>query len=124
MSFGIQSQAIIPSELRVAAGQDRFGEQRGLGISVLAFKVSGQDSSDLFVIEQTLGEKGGPARHLHYDQDEWFYALKIESEMWTILPSTNVLQMWQIGKGYAIEVSTPAKPPPGAWSIRPAGFAR
>ncbi|HEY8285267.1 MAG TPA: cupin domain-containing protein [Chloroflexota bacterium] len=61
--------------LSVAAGEDRFGEQRGLGISSIAFKVSGQDRSGLFILENTFRAKGGPARHLHYDQDEWFYAL-------------------------------------------------
>src|SRR5262245_49782987 len=64
--------------LWVAAGQDRFGQHRGLGISVIDFKVVPQDSSGLFVLENTFHAKGGPARHLHYDQDEWFYALEGE----------------------------------------------
>ena len=57
----------------VADGKDRFGEHRGLGISSIGFKVSGQDSNSLFILENTFRQKGGPARHLHYDQDEWFY---------------------------------------------------
>lgn len=36
--------------------------------------MSPQDSSGLFILENAFREKGGPARHLHYDQDEWFYA--------------------------------------------------
>jgi quercetin dioxygenase-like cupin family protein len=28
------------------------------------------------VLENTFHAKGGPARHLHYDQDEWFYAVE------------------------------------------------
>ncbi len=64
--------------LRVAAGTDRFGERRGLGISVIDFKVSTQDSGGLFILENTFREKGGPARHLHHDQDEWFYAIEGE----------------------------------------------
>lgn len=64
--------------LVVAAGEDRFGEHRGLGISVIAFKVVPQDSSGLLVIENTFHAKGGPARHLHFDQDEWFYAVEGE----------------------------------------------
>ncbi|MSO83804.1 MAG: cupin domain-containing protein [Acidobacteria bacterium] len=61
----------------VVAGQDRFGESRGLGITTLAFKVSTQDAGGgLFIVEQTNKEKGGPARHLHYEQDEWFYAIE------------------------------------------------
>ena len=68
----------VPPALRVAAGTDRFGEERGLGISSIDFKVSGQDSSGLFILENTFHAKGGPARHLHYDQDEWFYSVEGE----------------------------------------------
>ena len=65
--------------VHVAAGQDRFGEHRGLGISTMAFKVATADTQGgLFILEQTNREKGGPARHLHYEQDEWFYALEGE----------------------------------------------
>jgi quercetin dioxygenase-like cupin family protein len=62
----------------VAAGADRFGERRGLGISTIEFKVSPQDSGGLLVLENTFHAKGGPARHLHYEQDEWFYAVESE----------------------------------------------
>lgn len=59
----------------VAAGADCFGEARGLGVSTIQFKVAGQGSDGLFVLENTFHAKGGPARHLHYDQDEWFYVV-------------------------------------------------
>lgn len=36
------------------------------------------DSDGLLMIENTFHAKGGPARHLHYDQDEWFYAVEGE----------------------------------------------
>ena len=39
----------LPPAIRVAAGEDRFGEHRGLGISVIEFKVVPQDSSGLFI---------------------------------------------------------------------------
>ena len=64
--------------LLVAAGKDRFGEHRGLGISSINFKLTPQDSNGLFIIENTFREKGGPARHLHYNQEEWFYILEGE----------------------------------------------
>jgi quercetin dioxygenase-like cupin family protein len=67
-----------PPFLRVAAGEDQFGEQRGLGISTIQFKVVPPDSKGIFIIENTFREKGGPARHLHFDQDEWFYAVEGE----------------------------------------------
>lgn len=63
---------------QVAAGEDLFGEHRGLGISTIAFKVVPQSSRDILTLENTFHAKGGPARHLHYDQDEWFYALEGE----------------------------------------------
>ena len=70
--------ADMPAALRVAAGADRFGEQRGLGISTIAFKVTTPNPSGLFILENTFLVKGGPARHLHYEQDEWFYILEGE----------------------------------------------
>jgi len=73
-----QTQVRKPDLLRVPAGQDYFGEQRSLGISEIAFKVVPQDSSGFLAIENTFRAKGGPARHLHYDQDEWFYAVEGE----------------------------------------------
>ena len=73
-----QFSVALPPVLRVAAGEDRFGEHRGLGISTIDFKVSPQDEDGLLILENTFHAKGGPARHLHYDQDEWFYAIEGE----------------------------------------------
>lgn len=33
---------------------------------------------DLLILENTFHVKGGPARHLHIAQDEWFYAVEGE----------------------------------------------
>jgi quercetin dioxygenase-like cupin family protein len=74
----IEFHSDVPSLLRVAANEDQFGEQRGLGVSQITFKVTPKDSSGIFIIENTFHEKGGPAKHLHYNQDEWFYALEGE----------------------------------------------
>ncbi len=70
--------ADLPAALLLAAGADRFGEQRGLGISTIAFKVTTPNPSDVFILENTFLAKGGPARHLHYEQEEWFYILEGE----------------------------------------------
>ena len=78
MNQPLQSPVEFPRALRVAAGEDQFGEHRGLGISSIAFKVSGQDAGGLFILENTFHARGGPARHLHYDQDEWFYPVEGE----------------------------------------------
>lgn len=74
----IQPHPDGPQVLRVPAGEDQFGERRGLGVSTIAFKVTSPDPGGCLVLENTFHEKGGPARHLHYDQDEWFYALEGE----------------------------------------------
>jgi quercetin dioxygenase-like cupin family protein len=58
----------------VSAGQDRFGEHRGLGVSVITFKVVPTFADGTLIIENVFHTKGGPARHLHFEQDEWFYA--------------------------------------------------
>ena len=70
--------ADMPAIMRVAAGADRFGEERGLGISTIAFKVTTPNPSDVFIMENTIVAKGGPARHLHYELEEWFYILEGE----------------------------------------------
>lgn len=73
-----QMQPDTSTILKIAAGQDQFGEFRGLGVSSIAFKVSSGDPNGLLVLENTFHQKGGPARHLHHDQDEWFYVVEGE----------------------------------------------
>jgi len=73
-----QTQASIPPSRRIAAGEDQFGEYRSLGVSTVTFKVASQDENGLLIIENTFHQKGGPARHLHHEQDEWFYAIEGE----------------------------------------------
>lgn len=60
---------------RLASGKDLFGEQRGLGVSEITFKVLPANNSDPLIIENSFHAPGGPARHLHLNQDEWFYVL-------------------------------------------------
>jgi quercetin dioxygenase-like cupin family protein len=64
---------------RVPRGEDCLDEQRGMGITSLQFKVTPAETGEgLFVIEQTVREKGGPPRHVHPDQEEWFYVIEGE----------------------------------------------
>ena len=61
----------------VLSHQDRSGETHNIGYSTLAYKVLTHDThGDLFAAEHTLRQKGGPPRHLHPHQDEWFYVLE------------------------------------------------
>lgn len=91
------SQSKVQSLLRVGANEDQFGEQRGLGVSEITFKVTPKDSNGIFIIENTFHEKGGPAKHLHYEQDEWFYAVEgvflfeIGQEQFELHPGDSVL---------------------------------
>ena len=63
----------------VARGAGRLGEPQGRGIDQVFIKVSTADSNGgLLVVERTHQAKGGPGRHFHYDQDEWFYVVEGE----------------------------------------------
>ena len=64
----------------ISAGGDRFQERRKVfGSRGIDFKVSTLDTNGgLFVVEATDGTKGGPPRHLHHEQEEWFYVVESE----------------------------------------------
>jgi mannose-6-phosphate isomerase-like protein (cupin superfamily) len=66
--------------LHVADGRSRFDEELMIwGVIPLQIKVASEDTAGrLFVFEHADMGRGGPPRHLHYDQDEWFYAVKGE----------------------------------------------
>jgi len=62
----------------VRRGQDRAGAPHSLGFSTLCFKtLSSEAGGNLFIIEHTNLMPGkGPALHLHYGQEEWFYVME------------------------------------------------
>ncbi len=64
----------------VRAGEDRSGHLHPLGFSSLAFKVVPSDTSgNLLVIEhRNLLPDTGPALHMHFSQEEWFYVMEGE----------------------------------------------
>ena len=66
--------------------------------STLALKVLTQDTQGaLFTIEHTNHKKGGPPRHVHPHQDEWFYVLdgefiaEIGDQRVTLHPGDSIL---------------------------------
>ena len=84
----------------VPAGGDRFRRQRESGFTrtVIDFKVSTLDTDGgLSVAEITYFHKGGPPRHLHHEQDEWFYAvegeyvIEVGEERYELGPGDSVL---------------------------------
>ena len=108
---------------RVPAGADYLGEQRGLGVSTIQFKVAGAGSPDLLILENTFHARGGPPRHRHLMQDEWFYAvegtfaLEIGAERMTLSPGESAFAPRMIphvwahvgeGRGRMVIVFTPA----------------
>jgi mannose-6-phosphate isomerase-like protein (cupin superfamily) len=85
--------------MRIPAGSDRFQEHRKVfGSMSIDYKVSATDTDgDLFVIENTNDLKGGPPRHLHHEQEEWFYVIEgeylieIGNESYAMGPGDSVL---------------------------------
>lgn len=123
MSETLSMPIDTPDAMRVAAGADCYGEQRGLGVSVIAFKVVPSDSSGLLILENTFHAKGGPARHLHTDQEEWFYAvegefvIEVGSERLRLYPGDSLMAPRQVphvwahvgdGQGRMLIVFNPA----------------
>ena len=98
---------------KVLAGEDQFGEHRGLGISEISFKVLPKDNEGLFIIENTFHAKGGPPKHLHYDQDEWFYAvegefiLEVGDEKMILKPGESLLAPREIPHVWAFTGNSP-----------------
>jgi len=101
------NQFNIPSPIRVAANEDQYGKHRGLGVSQITFKVTPKDNNGIFIIENTFHEKGGPAKHLHYDQEEWFYALEgdflleVGNEQFQMKPGDSILAPRKISHVWA-----------------------
>ncbi len=97
MEGTVDGPASLAPLLRLLAGADRYGERRGLGVSEISFKLCPEDSGGILVIENTFHAPGGPARHLHHEQDEWFYAvegefvLEVGAERFVLQPGDSVL---------------------------------
>jgi quercetin dioxygenase-like cupin family protein len=86
-------------EIFVPAGRDRGNSQRKvLGNLTVHFKVPGQATNGaLLVIENVSNGRGGPPRHLHLAQEEWFYAMESEfvvevgDEQYHLQPGDSIL---------------------------------
>ena len=68
----------------VEAGTDRSGQphKAARANSHLDFKVLTRESSGaLFIMENRNMVRGGPPRHVHYEQEEWFYFIEGSDEV-------------------------------------------
>jgi mannose-6-phosphate isomerase-like protein (cupin superfamily) len=64
---------------KIARDGDRYAAHRDVGIGTLSFKVTTADSNGAFLVAEIAHRaKGGPPRHLHRDQDEWFHVIEGE----------------------------------------------
>jgi mannose-6-phosphate isomerase-like protein (cupin superfamily) len=92
----------------VRSGEDRLGERHTLGVSSTAYKVSGPDTNGgLFIMEHANRTKGGPVRHVHHHEEEWFYALdgeyivEVGSERFRLKPGDSILGPREIPHAWA-----------------------
>lgn len=99
----------IQRALHVPNGRNRFEEELMIwGVIPLQIKVSSSDTAGrLFVFEHADMGKGGPPRHFHYEQDEWFYAMKGEfafevgDERFTLRPGDSLFAPRMIPHAWA-----------------------
>jgi mannose-6-phosphate isomerase-like protein (cupin superfamily) len=112
--------------LYVPNGRDRFERELMIwGVIPLQIKISTSDSGGaLFAFEHADMGRGGPPRHFHHDQDEWFYALKGEfrfevgEESYTLRPGDSLFAPRMIPHVWAY---TGEQPGTLLLAVRPAG---
>ena len=108
--------ATPPAIAPVRNGADRLGEPHIIGAGQAAFKVLTPESKgSVFIMENVLTRKGGPPRHLHHDQDEWFYVMEgqflfeIGKERFTLGPGDSILGPRGIPHAFAFVGVPPGK---------------
>jgi mannose-6-phosphate isomerase-like protein (cupin superfamily) len=105
-----------PAGIRVPAGADRLGEHHTLGVSSTDFKLVTRDTrGGMFVMEHMSRKKGGPPRHMHQKEDEWFYVIEgdyiveVGTERFRLKSGDSVLGPRQIPHTWAFAGDTPGK---------------
>ena len=101
----------IETGMLVKADQDRFNSrQTVLSGFPIDFKVATKDTDGgLFIIENLNKKKGGPPRHLHYEQEEWFYAiegeylLEIGEKQFNLGPGDSILAPRKVPHAWAFQ---------------------
>jgi quercetin dioxygenase-like cupin family protein len=103
--------------VRVAAGNGRFNQILRLpGGGQLFIKVSAQDTAGAFLLtEQPSAGKGGPPKHYHRDEDEWFYCLQgqyvveVGSQRFELNAGDSVLGPRRVPHAFAFVGDTPGR---------------
>jgi mannose-6-phosphate isomerase-like protein (cupin superfamily) len=88
--------------------EDRYGPKRSIANGTSTFKVSSRDCrGEFFAMEHSHTSKGGPPRHLHHNEDEWFYVVEgtylveIGTTMHTLTAGDSVLGPRGISHAFA-----------------------
>jgi mannose-6-phosphate isomerase-like protein (cupin superfamily) len=96
--------------VRVAVGCDRHEKDGAMiwGLIPLAIKLSSNDTAgELLVFQHANMGKGGPPRHVHHAQDEWFYvvagefAAEVGDEKFTLRPGDSLFAPRQVPHAWA-----------------------
>jgi mannose-6-phosphate isomerase-like protein (cupin superfamily) len=103
--------------IQVPARGDRFGQERQVfGVFGFSIKVATQDTGgDLLVIEQDNAYPGGPPRHFHHAQDEWFYVVaghylvEVAGETYRLGPGDSVFAPRGVPHGWALDGNEPGR---------------
>jgi mannose-6-phosphate isomerase-like protein (cupin superfamily) len=112
------AQTAVPVVDKVPAGDGRLGEHHSIGVSTTAFKVLTADTSGaLFLFEHShlAGKKGGPPRHVHHHEDEWFYVIEgkyiaeIGSTRVELNPGDSILGPREVPHAWAFVGDTPGR---------------
>lgn len=115
----LRAQAQEPDRAKkgvfVPAGKDRGGDVLKIwGVIPLEIKVSTADSGGmLFAFEHADMGKGGPPRHFHLDQDEWFYvtkgqfAFEVGDEKFALKPGDSLFAPRRVPHVWACVSDTP-----------------
>src|SRR6185437_12028518 len=107
-SGGGSMSAEPTTPVRIPRGQDRFNEQHDVGIGILSFKVTEQESQGaLLIAELAHHTPGGPPRHVHPNQDEWFvvveghYQIAVGDRLFDLEPGDSVFGPRQVPHTWA-----------------------
>lgn len=99
-----------PAGIWVGAGQDRHERPRRVfGVMPFTVKVAAADTGGgCLIIEQANDYQGGPPRHVHASQEEWFYVIEgnyvveVDGVLHRLGPGDSILAPRAVPHGWAL----------------------